>query len=176
MHLAIAAAAAQRLANRPERFWANVDKSDDCWLWEGGVVTAAGYGQTWWDGRPQPAHRVAYELLYGPVPDGCQLHHHCENKNCVRPEHLLAVTARQHSDIHVARKTTCKRGHTYDTINSRGARTCSICSRMATKRRRERLGDAAFLKEAREAMERYRARFKEEKGAGENGYRNPSRY
>lgn len=82
------------------------------------------------------AHRLVYELLVGPIPDGLQLDHLCRNRGCVRPDHLEPVTRRTNilrgtgpSAIH-ARKTQCPHGHPYDrTVTRRGTteRRCSTC-------------------------------------------------
>ena len=74
-----------------ERFWASVDKTDECWLWLQ-VLLASGYGKFYANGRQHLAHRYAYELLVGPIPDGLQIDHLCRVKNCVRPDHLEPVT------------------------------------------------------------------------------------
>ncbi len=72
-----------------ERFWAKVEKGGGCWLWKGGV-SPNGYGK--FSIRPHrfmySAHRIAYELVNGPVPDGMFVLHTCDNRLCVRPEHL----------------------------------------------------------------------------------------
>lgn len=75
-----------------ERFWEKVDKGSDCWVWVG-AKTLSGYGtfcpttRVW-----QPAHRFAYELEVGPIPEGLQLDHLCRNPACVNPAHLEPVT------------------------------------------------------------------------------------
>ena len=80
-------------ATPEERFWAKVDKTDDCWLWTANR-TNAGYGHFWLDRRMVLAHRFAYELLIGPIPDGLTLDHLCRVRACVNPAHLEAVTNR----------------------------------------------------------------------------------
>lgn len=73
------------------RFWAKVDKTGDCWLWAG-YRDRRGYG-TFNVGRtPKKAHRVAYELVKGPIPAGLVIDHRCWNPPCVNPDHLRAVT------------------------------------------------------------------------------------
>jgi hypothetical protein len=73
------------------RFWKRVAVTDRCWLWTGGL-TATGYGQFHFHGRPRVAHKYLYEFERGPVPDGLELDHLCRVRNCVRPDHLEAVT------------------------------------------------------------------------------------
>jgi hypothetical protein len=72
-----------------ERFWSKVDKTGGCWEWKG-ARRRDGYGLFWnretkrWD----RAHRVALEDSEGPIPDGMNACHRCDNPPCVNPCHL----------------------------------------------------------------------------------------
>ena len=135
-----------------DRFWAKVNKTDGCWRWTG-YITREGYGRTATvvSGRRTTtmAHRLAYELLVGSIPDGLELDHLCRVRNCVRPDHLEPVTGRVNrlrSPIHFsalnAAKTHCKHGHEFTPENTRTRpghpRECRTCAREQQKERRRR--------------------------------------
>lgn len=75
-------------------FWAKVDTSGDCWLWTG-YLDRQGYGRVGRKGRnPMGAHRYAWELTNGPIPEGKVIRHSCDNPPCVNPVHLQLGTQR----------------------------------------------------------------------------------
>jgi HNH endonuclease len=148
--------------NRPDlgktleqRFWEKVDKSGDCWIWTAGLTR--GYGQfivmRGKRGYPVRAHRLAWELTRGPIPDGLDLDHLCHNRNrscpggdtcphrrCVNPDHLEPVTNEENirrgmwSPAVHARQTHCVNDHEFTPENTyrrpdTGTRVCRTCQR-----------------------------------------------
>lgn len=129
-----------------ERFWKRVNKTDSCWEWTGGLDTM-GYGML---RVPAPrssnkkvrVSRYSWELHNGPIPNGLFVCHTCDNKKCVRPDHLWLGTASDNMlDMHrkkrhsMAARAECKHGHplsgdnlySYGPDNRwRGCRTCRL--------------------------------------------------
>lgn len=74
------------------RFWAKVEKRLGCWLWTA-YVGRNGYGAfQLTSGKPVLAHRYAWELTRGPIPDGLFVCHRCDVPACVNPNHLFLGT------------------------------------------------------------------------------------
>ncbi len=76
-----------------QRFWSKVDirSEDECWLWQG-CLSKAGYGQIRFGGKLYYAHRVAYSMTYGEIPDRMEILHTCDFPRCCNPNHLQLGT------------------------------------------------------------------------------------
>ena len=95
------------LRNAADDFWSRVEKTDHCWLWTGGT-DEDGYGMFVLD-QERRAHRVAFELSFGPIPEGMCVCHHCDNPRCVRPDHLFLGT-NEHNQTDKLRKGRQSKG------------------------------------------------------------------
>ena len=119
-----------------DRFWAKVQKTGTCWLWTAALDTT-GYGQFRINGILNRSHRVAYELVNGPIPEGMQLDHLCRVRHCVNPDHLEPVTHRVNSlrgtapNVLLHHAGHCKHGHPFTKTNTyvrpNGTRLCKAC-------------------------------------------------
>ncbi|MBP8196936.1 MAG: HNH endonuclease [Chromatiaceae bacterium] len=81
-----------------DKFWDRVVRTDGCWQWKG-AKKASGYGKL----SPSAgvflvAHRIAWEIHNGPIPEGLFVCHHCDNPECTNPEHLFLGTPQDNMD------------------------------------------------------------------------------
>jgi hypothetical protein len=120
----------------PEAMSRRTKRADGCWTWTGNVCSTTGYGRLGFNGALLSAHRVAYELEHGAIPDGLVIDHLCRVRTCVNPAHLESVTIRENTlrgegpTARRAKATACERGHAFDaanTIMQRGYRLCRTC-------------------------------------------------
>ena len=73
-----------------------VEEKDGCLVWKKGV-TWNGYGRIKLNGKTQRAHRVMWELMNGPIPEGMIVLHSCDNPPCVLPDHLRLGTVKENN-------------------------------------------------------------------------------
>ena len=133
-----------RMGDPIARFWSKVEKRgpEECWGWHG-VVKHTGYGEIMIDSVLWQAHRYAYTLTLGAIPEGKVIDHLCRNRGCVNPAHMEPVTRGENTwrgSPHRI-KTHCKQGHPFDaenTIQTAKQRICRACQRAAGKRKAER--------------------------------------
>jgi hypothetical protein len=133
-----------------ERFWTKVERGlpDRCWEWRAGRDNH-NYGNFSVHSVMHHAHRIAYELTYGPIPDGCMVLHSCDNPPCCNPAHLRTGThvdnmrdmrERRHKHATGPARQTCQHGHqmspenTYIWLQHARGRTypthrCRACAR-----------------------------------------------
>lgn len=124
----------------PERIADKIvpEPNSGCWLWTGSG-NGKGYGQVHWSGGNYRAHRLVYEMLRGPIPEGSHIDHLCRVRCCVNPDHLEPVTHQE--NVRRGSRTTmthCLRGHPLSGrnvhIRPNGNRQCLECRRVTRRK------------------------------------------
>jgi HNH endonuclease len=83
----------RHLGSLRDRYEARVEKNaEGCWGWKG-AKAAAGYGHIRYQYRIYQAHRLSFEFHNGPIPEGMDVCHRCDNPTCTKPDHLFIGTA-----------------------------------------------------------------------------------
>jgi hypothetical protein len=139
------------------KFWAAVKRlsAAECWPWKN-AVSSSGYGRVAIGGVQLNAHRVAWSLVYGLIPESMFILHTCDNRRCCNPAHLYPGTVERNAADMVKRgrdcfsqRTHCIRGHEYNSANTRwrvqGHRRWRICRACECLHAREYRQQAAAL-------------------------------
>lgn len=85
---------------RESKFWRHINVAEtinECWPWVG-KLWPNGYGTVMFSGHAIGSHRLAYFFVYGDIPDGLLVLHHCDNRPCCNPFHLYAGNSKQNAD------------------------------------------------------------------------------
>lgn len=101
-----------RYTTPEDRFLSRIEVTDGCWKFRGGSgLSGNNYTTIKIGARYIYAHRFAYELFVGPIPDGMQIDHSCLTKRCVRPDHLSPVTGQENVRRYSReQRTMCRNG------------------------------------------------------------------
>jgi hypothetical protein len=94
-----------------------------------------GYHKLWVNGKMVRAHRWAWEIINGPIPEGLVIDHMCGNRACVAIDHLRAVTQQENimaGKHNIDNRTHCNKGHLFEgniMVRKNGRRECAECNR-----------------------------------------------
>lgn len=130
------------------------DLTTPCKIWHKSK-NHRGYGQTWHNGKNVKVHRLIWQALYGPIPEGLVINHlchteaikndgcndkQCQHRACYNIEHLEVVTQKEnmaYSAWSIEARTHCRQGHEWNErnlyIRKNGARECAECNRVRAK-------------------------------------------
>ena len=113
------------------------ETQDDCVEWRGAMY-ANGYGKHTAYRKNTRAHRHVYRECFGDFDRQLVIHHTCENKKCVNPEHLQLMTRADHNALHNAQITHCPQGHEYTKTNTYVRKSgCRVCRQCRTEKQKE---------------------------------------
>lgn len=138
------------------RFEKKINKTETCWLWTATARSPMGHGGFYFKRKTLQAHRFAYEIWNGKIPDGLLVCHKCDNPPCVNPDHLFLGTHRDNTEDRINKgrilynwsgfkkypshtkrkrkqKEICIRGHNFranEKFLPGGQRYCSICRKI----------------------------------------------
>lgn len=129
----------------PARIFARIEQSESgCWLYTGGI-SSSGYGVLSVKGRSAHAHRVAYEIRCGAIPDGQCVLHRCDVRRCINPDHLfLGTLADNNRDTMNKGRTADRRGEKNTQMKFTDEQVGRMRSMYATRRYSQRQLAAAF--------------------------------
>lgn len=103
-------------------------------------ITSNGYSRIRIGGKQIQAHRWAWQIVNGPVPDGLVIDHICRNRRCVLPSHLRAITQQENvmAGLHnIDNRSHCNQGHPFTKENimvrKNGRRECAECNRVRAR-------------------------------------------
>ena len=77
-----------------------------CWIWN--TTKIKKYPQWWFDNKQVYVHRWSYEYFNGPIPQGYDVCHHCDNPCCVNPKHLFVGTRQDNINDMVSKNRQCR--------------------------------------------------------------------
>lgn len=116
------------------------ERGSDCWWFPLGTTNHGGYKSFEWNRKKILAHRFAYELFKGEIPNGMYVLHSCDTPPCVNPEHLRIGTNADNNRDRVEhgrqgtngweKRTHCPQGHEYTLENTylfENRRYCRAC-------------------------------------------------
>ena len=114
-----------------------------CLVWTGST-NGGGYGQVMINWRAKRVHRVVWEMVRGPIPEGMVLDHVCRVRSCVNPDHLRIVTPRENAVTNStgfaatnAQKTECPRcfgAYAVSNAVAKFGRYCPECKKTSNNR------------------------------------------
>lgn len=118
------------------KFWDKILFTTDCWIWTASK-DSSGYGKIMFNKKIVSAHRMAYNLFFGEIPNKLEIDHLCRNRPCVNPNHMEVVTHKENckrgdhvTNNYNRQKIFCPKGHELcldNLVISDKHRKCKIC-------------------------------------------------